>query len=115
MAAAWPTPEIAPEKLSDIWTLPLDLTDPDHPKPGKPELFLSTPAREFNPAFSPDGKWIAYQSGHEKLDIYVRPFPVRTSESGHTQVSPAGGQSPISSALSLSVSDCRRPRVWVLA
>jgi hypothetical protein len=27
-----------------LWTMTLDLTDPDHPKPGKPESFLLTPA-----------------------------------------------------------------------
>jgi hypothetical protein len=24
----------------DLWTLPLDVSDPEHSKPGKPELFL---------------------------------------------------------------------------
>src|SRR5262249_40923938 len=30
----------------DIWVLPLDLTDPDRPKPGKPELFAGGPGDE---------------------------------------------------------------------
>ena len=34
--------EMTPETGSDIWTLPLDMSDPDHPKPGKPEVFLRT-------------------------------------------------------------------------
>ncbi len=37
----------------DIWTLPLDLTDPDHPKPGKPEPFLHTHASQLVPRFFP--------------------------------------------------------------
>ena len=35
---------INPETGSDIWTLTLDTSDPDHPKPGKPEPFLATPS-----------------------------------------------------------------------
>jgi hypothetical protein len=42
--------------------LPLDLSNPDYPNPGKPKPFLSTPANEFIPAFSPDGRCIAYES-----------------------------------------------------
>jgi serine/threonine-protein kinase len=60
----------------DLWTLPLDLTDPDHPKPGKPELYLQTPRDKRAPRFSPDGRWIAYrsnESGNE--EVYVQPFP----------------------------------------
>ena len=54
--------ETNPETGLDIWTLPLDLADPDHPKAGKPEPFLRTPAAELLPVFSPDGRWIAYRS-----------------------------------------------------
>jgi predicted Ser/Thr protein kinase len=65
-----------PETGFDIWTLPLDLTDPDRPKAGKPELFLRTPANEILPRFSPDGRWIAYRSDETgSVEIYVRPFP----------------------------------------
>jgi serine/threonine-protein kinase len=51
--------EVNPETGNDIWTLPLDIADPDHPKPGIPEPFLRTPAPEARPSFSPDGHWIA--------------------------------------------------------
>jgi serine/threonine-protein kinase len=65
-----------PQTGTDLWTLPLDLTDPEHPKPGKAEPFLITPAREREPAFSPDGRWIAYQSQESGVaEIQVRPFP----------------------------------------
>src|SRR5262249_24485640 len=60
----------------DLWTLPLDLSDPDHPKPQKPEPFLRTQADELIPMFSPDGRWIAYRSNESgNTEIYVRPFP----------------------------------------
>jgi dipeptidyl aminopeptidase/acylaminoacyl peptidase len=75
-----------PETTNDIWTLPLDLTDPDHPQPGKPEPFLRTPADEQLPRFSPDGRWIAYRSNTE---IYVRPFPAGSGD--QWQISSGGG------------------------
>ena len=50
------------ETWMDLWTLPLDTSDPEQPKPGKPELFLRKPFAEQEPAFSPDGRWIAYTS-----------------------------------------------------
>jgi serine/threonine-protein kinase len=60
----------------DLWTLPLDLSDPDHPKPGGPEVFLQTPYDEITPRFSPDGRWVAYRSNESGTNqIYVRPFP----------------------------------------
>jgi len=68
--------EDSPETGRDLWTLPLDLSDPEQPKPGKPELFLSTPAPNLEPAFSPDGRWIAYQAQDlAGAEIRVRPFP----------------------------------------
>ena len=42
--------ELDPANGWDLWTLPLDVSDPDHPKPGKAELFLRTPANELQPA-----------------------------------------------------------------
>ena len=73
----------------DLWTLPLDLSDPDRPKPGTPEPFLLTPANELLPAFSPDGRWIAYRSDESGTEeIYVRPFP---GPGGKWQISTGGG------------------------
>jgi serine/threonine-protein kinase len=75
---------------TDIWTLPLDISDPDHPQAGKPELFLRTPASETYPMFSPDGRWIAYRSNETgNNEIFVRPFPARSG--GRWQVSAGGG------------------------
>jgi serine/threonine-protein kinase len=75
---------------SDIWILPLDLSDPDRPKAGKPEVFLRTPAEEIVPRFSPDGRWIAYRSDETgSSEIYVRPFPAASG--GKWQISSGGG------------------------
>ncbi len=42
--------------------------------------------------FSPDGKWVAYQSNASgRLEVYVTPFPQRGSQQ---QVSSAGGSQP---------------------
>jgi serine/threonine-protein kinase len=82
--------DLSPESLNDIWTVPLDVRDPAHPKIGKPEVFLRTPANEVVPSFSPDGKWIAYRSNESGLDeIYVRPFPLGSG--GKWPVSSGGG------------------------
>ena len=73
-----------------VSTLPLDLTDPDRPKAGAPEPFLRTPTDELGPSFSPDGRWMAYQSIESgRGEIYVRPFPAKRE--GRWQVSSGGG------------------------
>src|SRR2546422_1123208 len=85
--------EVGANTGEDLWTLPLDLSDPEHPKPGKPELFLRTASDEIEPAFSPDGRWIAYTSNESTRDeVYVRPFPGGArSASGRWQISNGGG------------------------
>ncbi len=60
-----------PNTQNDIWILHLDA---DH----KPEPFLSTPYKEYNPAFSPDGRWLAYVSEESgRAEIYLREYPDR--------------------------------------
>jgi len=79
----------------DVWTLPLDVTDPDHPKPGKPEPFAHTTANEVQPAFSPDGRWMAFASDESgTYEVYVRPFP-ETAGGGKWQISSGGGKLPV--------------------
>ena len=83
----------SPETGFDLWTLPLDLSDPEHPKAGKPELFLRTVADEYEPAFSPDGRWIAYRSTSTGVaEIYVQPFP---GSGGKWLISNGGGKHPV--------------------
>jgi len=75
-----------------IWVLPLDTIDPDHPKSGKPELFPASSAGNFDPAFSPDGHWLAYASNEEgPFQICVRPYPAIVA-AGKWQVSIGGGR-----------------------
>jgi Tol biopolymer transport system component len=88
--------ELDPITSMGIWTLPLDLSDPDHPKPGKPEPFLRAPRRAFMGKFSPDGRWIAYSSNESGAnEVYVRPFPAAPAGSGGKwQISNSGGSIP---------------------
>ena len=54
---------------------------------------MRTPAYETYPAFSPDGRWIAYGSGgYGRWDVYVRPFP--DDGRGEVRISDAGGRIP---------------------
>ena len=58
----------------------------------KPRPFVNGPFDELQGQFSPDGRWVAYQSNESgRFDIYVRPFP---GPGGQWQVSTAGGVSP---------------------
>ena len=69
----------------DIWTVSLD-------GDRKPRPFLKTPYNEFRPRFSPDGRWLAYQSNETgRLEVYVRPFP---GPGAKTKVSTDGGGVP---------------------
>ena len=77
----------------DIWSLPLDLADAEHPRPGAAEPFHETPFNENTPMFSSDGGWVAYMSDEGgTTEIYARPFP---PGSGRWQVSTGGGKFPI--------------------
>jgi Tol biopolymer transport system component len=52
-----------------VWILPVD-------GDRKPFALAQTSSIEANGAFSPDGRWIAYQSNEGgQLQIYVKPFP----------------------------------------
>jgi Tol biopolymer transport system component len=58
-----------PKTARDLWALPLD-------GDRKPFVIVQTPAEETAGAFSPDGKWIAYESNETgRIEVYVRPFP----------------------------------------
>ena len=50
------------ETRDDIWTVELD-------GPEAPSVFLSTPAEERAARFSPDGRWVAYQTGQGGGDL----------------------------------------------
>jgi Tol biopolymer transport system component/tRNA A-37 threonylcarbamoyl transferase component Bud32 len=60
---------VNPKTLQDIRVLSVD-------QKGASKPFLETQFREGAPAFSPNGKWIAYVSDESgRFEIYVRPFP----------------------------------------
>jgi eukaryotic-like serine/threonine-protein kinase len=88
---------------SEVWALPLA----GGPADRKP---ISVARSEFNEAighFSPDGRWVAYESNESGRDeIYVRPFDppssapgtssaTGTSVTGKWMVSKSGGGSPL--------------------
>jgi Tol biopolymer transport system component len=55
--------------LRDIWVLPLD-------GDRKPRPFLVTPYWEQDGTVSPDGRWMAYESGESgRQEVYVQAFP----------------------------------------
>jgi len=69
----------------------LYLTTVDDPV-GRP--LRATPAADRAPAFSPDGRWVAYTSDESGQDeIYVLGFT--TDDRGPTQVSTNGGSQPV--------------------
>ena len=70
----------------DIWTL--NLNGGHTPRP-----FLQTEAFETNPAFSPDGRWMAYTSNESgRFEVYLRPYPGPGSS---RQISTDGGHQPL--------------------
>ncbi len=95
--------ELNPQTGFDILILPLTGDDASGWKPGKPTEFLNGPFDELMPAFSPDGRFLAYSSNESgRFEVYVRRFTPPLSElrraspgSGEkSQVSNAGGRVP---------------------
>jgi serine/threonine-protein kinase len=84
--------ELSPGAGFDLWTMPLE-SDSSGLRAGKPEVFLQTPADERHPAFSPDGRWMAYSSDESgTVQIYVRAFP---DKGGKWQISNSDGTYPM--------------------
>jgi Tol biopolymer transport system component len=71
---------------ADIWIVPLD-------GDRTPRPFLASPFFEGGAVFSPDGRWLAYQSDESGRDeVYLTPFP---GPGGKWQVSQEGGAEPL--------------------
>ena len=69
----------------DIMTLPLI-------GERKPEVYLQTRYSESSASFSPDGRWVAYESDESgRREIYLQGFPERR---GKWMVSAEGGRTP---------------------
>jgi serine/threonine-protein kinase len=70
----------------DIWVLSMA-------GGGQPQVVLQTKGTETNPAFSRDGRWLAYVSSESGTnEVYVRPFP---GPGRRLQVSTDGGFEPV--------------------
>ncbi len=84
--------QINPTSPYDLWTVPVQ-NQGGRLQAGKPEPYLQTSATAVQPAFSPDGRWIAYMSQESgSSEIYVRSFP---DKGGKWQISNSGGTVPI--------------------
>ena len=78
-----------PQTFNDVMILPLEGDEASGWRPGKPVAFLNSPAVETHATFSPDGRWLAYQSNEGGVaEVYVRPFP---GPGGKWQISTGGG------------------------
>jgi tRNA A-37 threonylcarbamoyl transferase component Bud32 len=78
--------EQSPSTGWDIWLLSLDGGRKERP-------FLQTPSNEGGAVFSPDGRWLAYQSDESGRDeVYVRPF---LGSGSKWQISTEGGVEPV--------------------
>ncbi|HEV3254669.1 MAG TPA: protein kinase [Candidatus Acidoferrales bacterium] len=84
--------ELSPSTNFDILTMLIEGNEKLGWKPGEPKPFLNSPFVEVLPAFSPDGRWLAYASNESgSLEMYVRPFP---GPGGKWQISNGGGVLP---------------------
>jgi serine/threonine-protein kinase len=98
--------------VPDLWTVPVDLSEPENPKAGKPEPFLAEAAVEVDAAFSPDGKFLAYASTEAgPNELFVRPFP---GPGGKRKVSTAGGKFPAWSRTGELFFFAGDDRIWVV-
>jgi len=82
--------QIEPPSARDLWVLPIDGV-----RAGKPFLYLRTRFDETGGRFSPDGRWVAYESNLTgQWQVYVRAFSGVPDTSGSSPTS-TGGQ-PVS-------------------
>ena len=72
----------------DIWVISVE-NDGTQLRARDARPFLQTAAHEYNAAFSPDGRWLAYNSDASgRSEVYVRAFP---DDGRNWQISNSGG------------------------
>ena len=84
--------QIGTATTDDVWAMPLD-------GDRRPFPVVQTPAVDTNPALSPDGKWLAFESPRSgRPEVIVTPFPragqPADSNAPQWQVSTQGGSRP---------------------
>ncbi len=73
---------------ADLWVVPI-AGDPT------PSVVLRTPFRELSGVFSPDGRWVAYQSDESgRNEINIRPFVPPSRDASADTLRPGPGQAP---------------------
>jgi serine/threonine-protein kinase len=79
----------------DLYSVAIDTSDPDHPKPGEPETVLN--ASVTGASISLDGRWLAYSAQTSGVpQIFVRPLGAGGKpREGLWQVSASGGAHPV--------------------
>ena len=84
--------EEVPDTGQDLWTL--EVTPDGKPQPGaKPRPYIRAPFNQTLGRFSPDTRWVAYQSDESgRWEVYVQSFP-ETHEK--VRISTAGGRNPV--------------------
>jgi Tol biopolymer transport system component len=91
-AASWASTNViafmqrAHSGSNGIWILPMD-------GDRKPRLFLESRFSLWHPAFSPDGRWMAYASNESGgYEVYVQPYP---GPGEKIRISTTGGAEPL--------------------
>ena len=89
------------------------MTMPLEPR-GSPVPFTdSSTVSEASPTFSPDGRWVAYDSDESgSRQVHVRPFP---GPGEAFRVSPHGGAGPAWSRDGREIVYQRREEIWAVA
>jgi Tol biopolymer transport system component len=68
--------QVRPKDEYDIWSSEYDIWSLALEGDREPELIVGTKSIDNFPAFSPDGRWIAYMSDREgQAQVYVLPYP----------------------------------------